>query len=246
MSKVKLMEKQKDIVILDQRIFMPPVESAKTREWHNHENKVRAITSLECAVHAEINNMPSQVALHKADAMNLLNRDRAEEADFVAQSNGIDSKLFAVHDFEDKLVPFTVKSRKFDWEVLPMAMTDERVPHFALERATFLKSKGIRPDFWAMAVPGTPNYLPTGHNAREETKKVLRQVGRMGLRVAEFAFLAGKVAGKAAVVAGSAVGTAIIAVMPSQEAWDAFLNDPVLLACFGLTPCYLIEIGRWD
>ena len=246
MNKVKVMEKPTEIVLFNPQVFMPPVESARDREWHNRENREQALESYRCMVHSEENNLPSQYELHKEDVRAHLDKDRAEEAIFKAKVQDIYSKLFAVHEFRDQPEPFSVKSKKFDWQVLPIEMTRERVPLFALERATMLKRNGVVPDFYALAVPGKANFNPTSYVVKQETKKTLKDVGRLSVQTAKLTLRAGKKAGKAALVAGSAVGTTVASVMPSREAWDAFFKDPVLLACFGLRPCFLVEIGRWD
>ena len=213
---------------------------AKTGEikgysWFNQENKDEAFSSLSAMVHARHNNIPSQARLHYKDAVAHYNKDRAEHS--LARTRVMDypTKLFAVHEFDDDPVPFTVKSTKFDWEVLPIDLTRERTPLAVLERVTQLKRAGIEFDHYAMAVPGEANHVPAQYVAREQVQRTLQDIARLGRRII-----------RSARAVGAAAASAARPVVVSAEAMNRFLKDPVLLGCYGFSPCYLIEIGRWD
>ncbi len=262
MQKIRVMEKPQEVVLLETPVFWPPVESAKDREWFNRVNQENAEEAFQCMVHAEHNGMQTQVDIRKDEVRSWLNKDRAEDAVFQGRVMDWDSGLFACKNIDDPQKPFTIKGDKFDWDTFSVELSGEKIPLFALERATMLRSRGVIPDFFAVAGPGEPNYLPTSHNLKEETKRTLHDVARVTKQAGGLALRLGLMAGEALGKAGStvapvagrvgakAVGAAgkgvLVTAGASAGAIAAFLKDPVLLACFGLKPCFIVEIGRWD
>ena len=148
---------------------------------------------------------------------------------------------------EEPVSPKIVKSSQFDWAVKSINTSDEAVPVFALRNLSAFRQAGVVFDSLAVASPYQANYLAPGFVLGQESQTALIQTYSLSkslLRAVSKATI------KTAAATASAATTALTKIADAAEAKarapKEFIKDPVLLGCFGDSPCFLIEIARWE
>lgn len=200
-------------------------------QWFDSRNMNSALQSFEASAHAAVNGIDSQMSLHAKDTLFYYNKDRAEKSVNLGKKLSLDVKLFAVCEPKNNSDSFKIKSDKWDWEILPLNISDERVPARFLKRVTHLSQNNIFFDSWAVAVPSSPNCMPVAHAIKGEALNVLKDIAKISAGAKNAAY--------------KGVKAVAPAVRLSRKAIDAFLKDPVLLGCYGNDPVFLVEVGRW-
>jgi len=209
-------------------------------EWFSNKNRVNALQSYEASASALKNRFFSQAALYRKDVITFYNKDKAEGSVAIGRRLGMKAKIFAVHEHQNGFAQFEIKSTKWDWQVLPLEMSNERVPAAFLERRNLFASYGVKFESYAIAVPSKPNYMPASHVLKTETISTMKSLAKAGKKLGEMSYKTLKSAAPAVLVGTSAAMAAKMAIA------SLALTDPVLLGTYGKAPMFLVEIGRWE
>jgi len=96
----------------------------------------------------------------------VVNYDRSLKAVSLLEETDVETKIFCFHEtiVKNRLLNFFVRSRDFDWQVKPLAESDERVPFEFIRNLTYLRQSGLKIDSIAIATP-------VKHGSMKETAK---------------------------------------------------------------------------
>lgn len=228
------------------RLDVQDIVSVSNHNWFNPELKEKAIDAVEAFCLAVHNNIPRVMEDYWKQAVSIRNLDKSEYAIATARRQGIDAKLFSILE-EEPVSPKIVKSSQFDWAVKSIDTSNEAVPVFALRNLSALRQAGVVFDSLAVASPYHANYLAPGFVLGQESQTALIQAYELGKSLLREVY---KVPQKTAAATASAATTALTKIADAAEAKarppKKFVKDPVLLGCFGDSPCFLIEIARWE
>lgn len=160
------------------------------------------------------------------------NESTPENAVKILREQDIKSKIFAIHS--SRRQAFEVKSREFDWEVVPLAKSKVKVPAEMLERVNLLLNSGIEIKKLYIAKPKQYAFTEILKSEASLQSKILSE------EVASIAigFLAGTEEALRALKEARKNRQNPVTMIPR------YLSDPVLLGKIkGHNE--LVEIGRW-
>ena len=239
-------EKTRNNHLIRQDRVMPPEGSVKSPEAFAPESKDQFLAAIKAWGEIGAIYLTTQGDMAPVDHEIYFNRGRAFKAMSKAHDRGIPAQIFTIHDFWDKPEAFSVEQENTNWRVYPVEMTEGEAPGFIQEPVSLFKSIGVEFDHYAVAVSGKPRVFSSIHTGKEDTDRILKPVRNSSHQSGNHAHPLSTKAARIAWAMGRSIGSTLVGALTRLTSNKPSSATTLLLGCYGLRSCFLVEIARWE